>query len=316
MTESARRAVKPAEEQAIPADAETSTEVVGEAGDEQARQAGTGSAERPICLGRESWLDIVAMSMKLGAIWIRLSRSGRRPTSIELFTKARRYREEGRFEEAADVVARGLALDARSVVGHLLAAHLHLVFRRVAAAAEDFERALALDPEQPRALLGLARIAFENGESGRCRELLSRALDRYPDFPEARVLFEAIPSVSGARRPEPAADSALKAPPGSLATLVMRDDTVVFAAPPLTAADPLVDHTLRLTRLAAALLARVGYGRLDRAAVHGTASTTYLRRDTGRMLSVTFPVDGPSDDEVQRFWRVVGTAVRVSEARS
>lgn len=264
-------------------------------------------------------MDKVAVKMKLGAIWGRISPSRRQPTSIQLFSNARRHRDEGRFEEAAQIVARGLVLEPRSIVGRLLAAHLHLVFRDVAAAIQDFEAVLSLDPEQPRALLGLARIAFEEGDAPRCRELLARALRRYPDFPEAQVLLDAIPAAAdraGRQAPGPHDATTLEPPATSTATIVMRHDALVFAAPPDTEAARLAEHTVRVERLAGALLSRVGYARLERAEIHAAGTTTYLRRDTERMLSTTFPTGAAAEAEVERFWRVVGTVVRAGTAQS
>ena len=55
-------------------------------------------------------------------------------------------------------------------------------------AREAFQSVLALDPNHPRALLGLARIAIEGGDPDAARPALERALLYHPDFPEARVL--------------------------------------------------------------------------------------------------------------------------------
>ena len=65
---------------------------------------------------------------------------------------------------------------------------------------------LSLDPEHPRALLGLARIAFESGEAGTAGQLLERALRVYPDFPEAIALLDATRSRRGRAHDSGASD--------------------------------------------------------------------------------------------------------------
>jgi tetratricopeptide (TPR) repeat protein len=130
----------------------------------------------------------------------------RRPTSAQMFRQAQRLRDHGRFEDAAELVADALIREPGSVVGHLLAGSLHMTLRETGQARTSFERVLALEPTQPRALLGLARIALEDGETVACRDLLSRALARYPDFPEARALLDVARGLSvGAEPKHPAA---------------------------------------------------------------------------------------------------------------
>src|SRR4030095_14879473 len=127
--------------------------------------------------------------MVFARIW-HLVGGRRRSTSAEMLRRAQRRRDEGRIGRAAEIVNQALLLDPRSVVGHLLTASLHMVLRDTLQARTAFERVLALEPTQPRALLGLARVALEEDDVPTCRALLTRALARYPDFPEARALLE------------------------------------------------------------------------------------------------------------------------------
>src|SRR5258705_13636237 len=133
-------------------------------------------------------------------------------TVMAMFRQAGRYRDAGRFEEAVELVERGLKLDADNIVGHLMAGSLHAVFREMDRAKAEFERVLALDPVQPRALLGLARIAMEQEENDRSAELLRRALGRYPDFPEAAALLAVVPTAPPPP-PSPPPGPAPAAPP-------------------------------------------------------------------------------------------------------
>src|SRR5512134_3453978 len=109
----------------------------------------------------------------LTRIWKRgrSRRGGRRsPMTVRILRQASRYRDEGRFEEAADLVETGLRLDPDNLVGLLLAGSLHTVFREMHLAKTAFARVLSIDRAHPRALLGLARIALEEAKPGTCTE--------------------------------------------------------------------------------------------------------------------------------------------------
>src|SRR2546428_5331805 len=85
-------------------------------------------------------------------------------TVMAMFRQAGRYRDAGRFEEAVALVERGLKADADNIVGHLMAGVLHAVFRGVDCGKAEFEPGFKLDPVQPRALLGLARLGMAPAE--------------------------------------------------------------------------------------------------------------------------------------------------------
>ena len=125
-------------------------------------------------------------------IWDAITSLTRPPNPATLFRRADLYRQEGRFEEAADLVAQGLRLSPNNGVGHLLSAYLHLAFRQIGPAKSEFQAVLRLDPYHPRALLGLAKIALEERDIAECRPFLDKALQYYPDFPEARALQEMV----------------------------------------------------------------------------------------------------------------------------
>src|SRR5262249_25925543 len=219
-------------------------------------------------------------------------------TVMAMFRQAGRHRDAGRFEEAVALVERGLKLDANNIVGHLMAGSLHAVFRDMDRARAEFERVLTLDPVQPRALLGLARIAMEQDENDRSAELLRRALGRYPDFPEAAALLAGVTTASPARPPRPWSSppavqpDRLRVPSESRETVIARSDSsLVFAQPRGPRSGELATRTAHLHRLAAALVARAGLGALHHAIIEGAAETTYLRTDGDAMLSLTFGRD-------------------------
>ena len=188
-----------------------------------------------------------------------------------MFRQAQRLRDQGRFEDAAELVTDALIYEPGSVVGHLLAGSLHMTLRETGQARTAFERVLALEPTQPRALLGLARISLEDGDAGTCRDLLSRALARYPDFPEARALLELTRDLTrnGSTSSAPAASA------------------------------------VKLARIATAVLARAGFGPLRHAVIEGAAETTYLRMDDAALLTLAFDRDvtpATAVSHLERAW--------------
>jgi tetratricopeptide (TPR) repeat protein len=285
--------------------------------------------------------------MVFARIWHRLGGRRRQPTSAQMFRQAQRLRIDGRFEDAAELVADALIREPGSVVGHLLAGSLHMTLRESGQARTSFERVLALEPTQPRALLGLARLALEDGEAKTCRDLLSRALARYPDFPEARALLDvtrdlapsadpkrtatpalvtaAIPIATPARTPAvttattpaatlaPAPNAAAPAdrlhlPTESREALFMRPDaTLVFAEPRGPRTEAVAARAVKLARIATAVLARAGFGPLRHAVIEGAAETTYLRTDDAALLTLAFDRDVTAATAVSHLERVWGS---------
>ena len=237
----------------------------------------------------------------LTRVWNAIRRPRRTVSSVELLQRAERCRREGRFEEGAALVREALQRAPRSTLAHLLAGYLHAALRDPEAAAAAFRAALALDPEHPRAMLGLARIALDRGDAGACRELLERALRVYPDFPEAHALLEAVGVVPGASTPAaPAAAPAVARlsqvprPEGSRECFLMRPDgSLVFAHPATATREALGAHLARVVSLASATLARAGLGPLRHAAVAANPGTTFLEADSRLILALTLPPEIP-----------------------
>jgi tetratricopeptide (TPR) repeat protein len=222
--------------------------------------------------------------------------SGRRsPTVIQVFRQARRCRDDGRFEEAVELVSTGLRQDPENTVGHLLAGSLHAVFREMDLARSSFERVLALDPTHPRALLGMARIALEEGDRNASAAFLERALERYPDFPEAQALLDVVAMLEAT--PLPAGQSVvtirvdrLRAPAECRELLVARADGALLAAQPWGARSPESAARLaRVARLAAAMLQRTRMASPKTASVEGVSEATFVRIDAGTLVAITLP---------------------------
>ena len=237
----------------------------------------------------------------LTRVWNAIRGKRRTVSSVELLQRSERCRREGRFEEGAALVREALQREPRSTLAHLLAGYLHAALRDPEAAGAAFRAALALDPEHPRAMLGLARIALERGDAGACRELLERALRVYPDFPEAHALLEAVgvvPSVLTPAAPTAAPTMArlsqVPRPEGSRECFLIRPDgNLVFAHPATATREALGTHLARVVSLAGATLARAGLGPLRHAAVAANPGTTFLEADSRLILALTLPPEVP-----------------------
>jgi tetratricopeptide (TPR) repeat protein len=229
----------------------------------------------------------------------------RRPkTAAELWGQADRLRRAGRFGEAAQLVERGLSLDPASITGHLLAAYLHVARRTVEPAKQEFRWVLERDPSHPRALLGLARIALEEGDLEGGREALVRGLRAYPDFPEAQALLDGLAT----RRPTPPPArprlDRLRLPAAARALLALGGDGAVIAARPEAAAGA-GRRIAQAVRLAAAALQRAGLGALRRAIVEDAEEAHFLRADATLTLAVALPRTTQVTQgllEINRLW--------------
>jgi tetratricopeptide (TPR) repeat protein len=241
--------------------------------------------------------------------------SRRAPTPVELFAEADRLRRSGRYTEAAARVLQGLSLDPASITGHLLAAYLHSAQRAIEPARQEFRWILQRDGSHPRALLGLARLALEEGDVEGCREWLVRALRAYSLFPEAQALLEGLTT----RRPGPPPVrprlDRLHLPGSARALFVVGADGVVIAARPEAASE----GGRRLARafgLAAATLQRAGFGLLRRGIVADADDVHFLRTDVTLMLAVTLPRTTHITQgllEVNRLWAAVQHELAVAK---
>jgi tetratricopeptide (TPR) repeat protein len=237
----------------------------------------------------------------LSRIWDTITSLTRPPNAATLFRRADLYRQEGRFEEAAELVAQGLRLAPNNGVGHLLSAYLHLAFRQIGPAKSEFQAVLQVDPYHPRALLGLAKIALEERNLAECRPFLDKALQYYPDFPEARALQEmvagwttaaAAPGQKPAYAGSPIQVEKLKPPAGGREfVLTQSDGTLVFSQHGDKDAEDLAAHVTQVYRIASATLQRAGLGVLRRGVVQAATESSFFRSNDRFILALSFPHD-------------------------
>ncbi len=254
---------------------------------------------------------MVGLGTLLERTWSGIAGLVRPRSAAALFRQADQYRHEGRYEEASELVAEGLRQAPDLAVGHLLDAYLHVVFREMGPAKVAFRRVLALDPYHPRALFGLARIALEEGDLEGCRPFLDRALQYFPDFPEAKALQEMVASwsVPTVTAPVPAGTittDRLRLPAGGRDLVLARaDGTLVVAQGTEERQRVLAQHMTQMFRIASATLARAGLGPLRRGVVEARADVTFLRSDGGLILGLSMPHDVEMSSglvQIGRLW--------------
>jgi tetratricopeptide (TPR) repeat protein len=281
--------------------------------------AGKFQGGRPRRLGdgftSEGESNRVGLLRLLSRIWDGITSFTRPPNAATLFRRADLYRQEGRLEEAAELIAHGLSLAPNNGVGHLLSAYLHLAFRQIGPAKSEFQAVLALDPYHPRALLGLARIALEERDLAACRPFLDKALQYYPDFPEAQALQDMVsswtmtPVVPGQRAvyagPPIQAEKLKPQGGGREFVLTRADGTLVFPQQGDKDAADLAAHVTQVYRIASATLQRAGLGALRRGVVQAVTETTYFRSNDRLILALSFPEDvkvGVGLLETDKLW--------------
>jgi tetratricopeptide (TPR) repeat protein len=237
------------------------------------------------------------------------------PSSIDLFRRAERFRRDGHFEEAIVLVDEGLSLYPDHILGHLLSGYLRAAFRQMDAAREEFERVLALDPFHPRALLGLARLAFEVGDGPACHQYLERAMRAFPDFPEAQALRDVLAATTALAGPALSALGTLppeimRTPAGSRDMFLARTDgAVVFSHVAEDWRAEMAAHTARVLRIAASTLERAGLGAIRGGVVERVGETTFLHADAGLVISLTFGPDAEIRPGMALSERLLATCV-------
>jgi tetratricopeptide (TPR) repeat protein len=245
-------------------------------------------------------------------------------TATTLFRQADQYRNAGRYAEAAELVARGLAQAPESSVGHLLSAYLHVARRETEPARLALLHVLTLDPYHPRALLGLARIALEEGNPEGATPLLDRALQFYPDFPEAQALRDMVggwssgPTGELEDTPRSALSHGPERSSDARELIVARaDGTVVRAGVDVDdeRLTPLAQHLTQVQRMASATLGRAGFGPLHHGVIETGTGTTFLLSESDLFLSATLSDSneiGAGLAAVGALWTTLGITPRIT----
>ncbi|HEU5322274.1 MAG TPA: tetratricopeptide repeat protein, partial [Methylomirabilota bacterium] len=191
-------------------------------------------------------------------------------------------------------------------------------------ARAEFRWVLERDPQHPRALLGVARVALEEGDAGACRESLQQALHAWPDFPEAQALLDGL-----AARPVPAPAPASTVrlllrvdrlqPPETARGLALAraDGAVLTTLPGPGHAWATVERPARVLGLAGATLARAGLGPLRRVVMEDENEAVFVRTDGEHLLALAMP---PGTDiaqgilQLHRLWATAGHELELATA--
>jgi len=111
---------------------------------------------------------------------------------------------EGRIDQALGYFDAALAIDAWDVASLVRRGRVHLEAGNAAAAAQDFERVLRLDPDSPAGLAGAGQAALAQDQAERAIELLERALLLAPSatrlYQPLGMAYRAIGDVAQARQ--------------------------------------------------------------------------------------------------------------------
>lgn len=246
---------------------------------------------------------------RLRRLWRR--RRQRPPATVtQALRRAEERRREGRDAEAAQLVTLALEMDPANLHAHLLAAYLYAARRGLEAAKREFRWVLDHDPTHARALLGLARVTLDEGNTAAADDLLRRALRLYPDFPEALALWEAV---RVRRDTAPASElrfaprvERLRLPGTGRALFVGRcDGALLGAQPPVPDAGTTTHELSRLMRLAAATLTRGGLGAIRRAILDDARDAIFTRTDGAVIVALVLPrTTDPTQGvlDVNRLW--------------
>ena len=221
-----------------------------------------------------------------------VNRARHQSTPATLFRRADRYRNQGRYDEAARLVTQGLRQAPDSSVGHLISAYLHMAGRRMSRAKSEFHRVLDVDPYHPRALLGLARIHIEDQDLEGAKTLLDRALQYYTDFAEARALREMLvgwPPTQANPRDAPASGfrEPSKAARERDVVALRTDGNLLLTGTDEERGRQLAQHVMQVYRTASATLSRAGLGSLRSAAIDTGSCMTFLLRDADLVFAAT-----------------------------
>ena len=106
---------------------------------------------------------------------------------------AEAYRKMGLFEDARQIIAKGLEVHPDFSPAHIVIARVMCQLEDFAGSEAAFKRALELDHESLAALVGYARVKILLGEEREARELLLRARHLSPADPVINKLLLSLP---------------------------------------------------------------------------------------------------------------------------
>lgn len=117
------------------------------------------------------------------------------PSSTIFVSLAETYRKMGMFEDARQIITKGLTLHSDFSPAHIVMARILCQLDDYDESVVAFERALELDEDSLAALVGYARVQILLGDEAVARELLLRARYLSPADPVINKLLLSLPEV-------------------------------------------------------------------------------------------------------------------------
>jgi len=120
------------------------------------------------------------------------------PSSTIFISLAETYRKMGMFDDARQIISRGLDLHPDVSPAYIVLARLLCQLEDFSGSVVAFEQALELDPENLAALVGYARVQILLGDEVAARELLLRARALSSADPVINKLLLSLPEENAA----------------------------------------------------------------------------------------------------------------------
>ncbi|MCW8892278.1 MAG: tetratricopeptide repeat protein [Deltaproteobacteria bacterium] len=115
------------------------------------------------------------------------------PRSTIFVSLAETYRKMGMFDDARQILSKGLELHSDFSPAHIVLARVLCQLEDFESSEVSFQRALELDNESLAALVGYGRVKILLGEEAEARKLLLRARDLSPADPVINKLLLSLP---------------------------------------------------------------------------------------------------------------------------
>lgn len=120
------------------------------------------------------------------------------PRSTIFVSLAETYRKMGMFDDARQILTKGMELHPDFSPAHIVLARVLCQLEEFEESASAFKVALDLDPESLAAFVGYARVKIILGHEHGARELLLRARELSPADPVINKLLLSLPEQEGA----------------------------------------------------------------------------------------------------------------------
>lgn len=123
------------------------------------------------------------------------------PSATDLIANGTRLLEQGKLEPAQQAFAAAVKADPRSVDAHMKLAGVNLVQNNFTAAIALYKQAIALNPNNARAFIGMGIAYLHSGDKSMSRALFEEALRLEPKRREqlAPILAKLDEAVNPAR---------------------------------------------------------------------------------------------------------------------